>query len=150
VRPNLRPFDLLDTSVFVHLSRGSATGLRIEADFHLTKRAERPIFSTYTEGEILGFARFKGWNEEKLTRLNDLFESFVRVESGRPEVVDAYADLYSINRRLGLNLGMNDLWIAVTARATKSRLLTCDRDFERIPDNWIDCLWIDPITGRTP
>lgn len=150
MKPGAQPLDLLDTSVLVHLARRTATGLQIEADHHLAKRSDRPLFSTITEGEITGLARFRGWNPTKLALLASLLGNLVRVEAGLPEVVDAYADLYGINRRQGLNLGLNDLWIAATARATKARLLTCDRDFQRIPNQWIDCLWIDPKTGRTP
>ena len=48
---------LLDTSVLVHLARQDPTGAWVENQFALTARADRPLISTITEGEILGFSR---------------------------------------------------------------------------------------------
>lgn len=52
---------LLDTSVLVHLARRDPTGALIENHFALTARADRPLISTITEGEILGFSRQRNW-----------------------------------------------------------------------------------------
>ncbi len=84
---------LLDTSVLVHLARQDATGVWIENHFALTARADRPLISTITEGEILGFARQRNWGATRMADLTRLLGEVVRVDAGLPEVVDAYADL---------------------------------------------------------
>jgi tRNA(fMet)-specific endonuclease VapC len=52
---------LLDTSVILHLLRGKATGLAIDAAYGLRKRAERPLASVVSVGEILSFAAQRRW-----------------------------------------------------------------------------------------
>jgi hypothetical protein len=80
---------LLDTSVLVHLARQDATGRWIENQYALTARAERPLISTMSEGEILGFARHRNWGASRMGDLTRLLGGLVRVEAGLPEVVNA-------------------------------------------------------------
>ena len=47
-------------------------------------------------------------------------------------------------------MGENDVWIAATARRLGATLLTTDRDFDHLHGTWIDRVWIDPNTGKTP
>ncbi len=115
---------LLDTSVLVHLARQDTTGVWIENQFALSARADRPLISTVTEGEILGLARQRNWGDTKVAALTRLLAEIVRVEAGLPEVVDAYADLTVLDVRGGHNTKDNDLWIAATAKATGAVLLT--------------------------
>jgi tRNA(fMet)-specific endonuclease VapC len=51
---------LLDTSVILHLLRGKATGLAIDTAYGLRTRAERPLVSVVSVGEILSFATQRG------------------------------------------------------------------------------------------
>jgi len=120
---------LLDTNVVVHWIRQNRTGRYLRDQYHLETRPERPIYSTVTEGEILGLALHWNWGQQKREALDQLLGELVRFESSHPEVVRAYAELYDYDQRQGLNTGENDLWIAASARVTNSTLLTCDRDF---------------------
>ena len=121
---------LLDTSVVLHLARNDATGQAIEARYSLASRRDRPVISTITEGELLGFAYFRRWGQHKLEALRTMLDNFVRVDAGLPDVVEWYAKFYAEARRTGAPCGQNDLWIAATAKAAGAVLLTCDRDFE--------------------
>lgn len=56
---------LLDTSVILHLVRGKATGLAIDAAYNLRTRPERPLASVISIGEILSFANQRGWSTAK-------------------------------------------------------------------------------------
>jgi len=40
-------------------------------------------------------------------------------------------------------MGKNDLWIAATASAFDIRLITTDKDFDHLKDQFIDLLYID-------
>lgn len=51
------------------------------------------------------------------------------MDAGHPDIVLQYADFYFEDQKGGHNTGENDLWIAATAKATGSVLLTCDGDF---------------------
>ncbi|MBX3442212.1 MAG: hypothetical protein KF774_07375 [Planctomyces sp.] len=80
---------LLDTSALVHIARNDATGRQILVDWHLDARPDRPLISTITEGEILSIGKRRRWGQEKLDRLQDLLNEFVRVEAGLPQIVAA-------------------------------------------------------------
>jgi tRNA(fMet)-specific endonuclease VapC len=120
----------LDTNVLVDLVRNNERGRRMNSEHKLTERAERPLFSTVTEGEILGLARVWHWGTRKLDQLHELLNQLVRVDAGLPAVVNAYAELYAESRASGNPTGENDLWIAATAKATGAVLLTHDTDFD--------------------
>jgi predicted nucleic acid-binding protein len=128
---------VLDTSVLIHLLREDATGQALEARYGLTKRPERPILPTVVEGELLAFARYQEWGQERIERLQSLLRELVRVDVGHHDIVVAYAELYCDVRRAGRyqQFRQNDLWIAATARASRAVLYTCNgKDFD----------WIDP------
>ena len=127
---------LLDTNVLVHLARQDATGTWIENRFALAARVDRPLISTIAEGEILGFARQRNWS---------LLGEVVRVDAGLSQVVDAYADLTVLDVHGGHNTKDNDLWIAATAKATGTVLLTCDHDFDWLNPETITVVWIAQV-----
>ena len=129
---------VLDTNVLVHWVRQDRTGKYLKEHYGLDERAERPLFSTISEGEILGLAMCWGWGDAKKTTLSELLNELVRFESSLPEVVTTYSELYFEDQRQGKNTGENDLWIAASAKVTNSVLLTCDGDF----------LWLSPSLVR--
>ncbi len=94
---------MLDTMVLVDLVRNNERGRRTDARFQLTQRAERPLFSTVTEGEIYGLAKSPKWRwgEKKLSILRGLLDQLVRVDAGQPDIVDAYAELYAESKAIG-------------------------------------------------
>lgn len=137
---------LLDTNVVIHLARNDRTGAHIESIYSLTKRREKPLVSTVTEGELWGFALYRRWGDRKLERLRKLLSEFVRVEAGAPEIVMAYAEIYADGEANGNPCGkqQNDIWIAATAKAASAILLTCDRDFDWMDGVHIRREYIDP------
>jgi predicted nucleic acid-binding protein len=136
---------LLDTSVLVHLARQDPTGVWIEDQFALTARADRPLISTITEGEVLGFSRQRNWGAARMAELSRLLGEVVRVDAGIPDIVDAYADLTVLDVQGGHNTKDNDLWIAATAKATGAHLLTCDHDFDWLSPAIIAVHWISQV-----
>ncbi|MDZ4782449.1 MAG: type II toxin-antitoxin system VapC family toxin [Planctomycetia bacterium] len=129
---------VLDTNILVHWVRQDLTGVFLKDNYALDKRMERPLFSTISEGEIRGLVKTWKWGDAKKKALDELLSELVRLEAGLSEVVLAYADLYFEDQRQGKNTGQNDLWIAASARATNSVLMTCDDDF----------LWMSPSLVR--
>jgi tRNA(fMet)-specific endonuclease VapC len=51
-----------------------------------------------------------------------------------------------LSRQLGRPMGENDVWIAAAARATNTRLLTTDRDFDHLHPTMLQRDWIDPAS----
>ena len=119
----------IDTDALVHWVRQDSTGQYLLQQYALDRRAERPVLSTIVEGEIRGLARCWNWGAAKLKRLDEILAELVRVDSGHPDIVQTYGELYFEDQQGGHNTGENDLWIAATAKATGAVLLTCDGDF---------------------
>jgi tRNA(fMet)-specific endonuclease VapC len=117
---------LLDTSVILHLLRGKATGLAIDAAYELRKRAGRPLASVVSVGEILSFAAQRRWGTDKVDQLKKLVEELVVVDIRSQSVLQCYAEIDSFLVSIGCKVGDNDAWIAATAAATNAVLLTTD------------------------
>jgi tRNA(fMet)-specific endonuclease VapC len=129
---SLSPSDIvvLDSNVLIHWARQDRTGLFLLETYSLDQRIDRPLLPTTVEGEVRGLAKHGHWGKEKLQRLGDMFGELVRVESGLPEVIEAYAEIYTQDRRGGHNTGQNDMWIAAVTLAVGGVLITCDTDFK--------------------
>ncbi len=123
---------VLDTNVLIHWARQDRTGQFLLETYALDQRVDRPLLPTTVEGELRAFARHAGWGKEKLERLDVIFGELVRVDTGLPEVIEAYAEIYMQDRRGGHNTGQNDMWIAAATKAVGGVLMTCDADF-----NWM-------------
>ena len=139
---------VLDTSVVVHLVRHNEVGERIDRDYGLTSRADRPLVSIVTVGEVMYLADYFGWGVEKKQVLRDLLSQLVVVDVGQGDIVSRYASLAAHARRNGLNIGDNDAWIAATAAAANACLLTADKDFDRIHPKFVNRIWIDPAGDK--
>ena len=139
---------LLDTTILVDLMRDTPTGRKIDRDFRLSARPERPLLCSIVEGEILGVARYRGWGEKMMADLQALFDQLVRVPSSHHAVIDAYATIYADAHRNGFPRGENDLWIAATAKATNAAVLTSDNDFLWLNGRHIDVHHVPVVLSR--
>ena len=132
----LLPHELisLDTNVLVHWIRQNETGVHLRNTYLLHERMDRPIYSSVVEGEIRALARIWKWGSDKLDSLDEILGELVRVDSGLPDIVRVYAEIYAADHTGGHNTGQNDMWIAATTKAAGAVLLTCDSD----------CIWRSP------
>jgi tRNA(fMet)-specific endonuclease VapC len=131
---SLSPNDILvlDSNVLIHWARQNRTGHFLLETYALDQRVDRPLIPTTVEGEVRGIARHLGWGNQKSGRLDDIFRELVRIEAGLPEVIEAYAEIYTLDRLGGHNMGQNDIWIAAATKAVGGVVMTCDSDF-----NWM-------------
>lgn len=117
---------ILDTSVVVDVARNNRSGHAILETYSLRNRADRPLISIITTGEMLGIAKAQAWSSDKTRVLHELLSEFVKLEL-TPEVIEAYADLVALCRQQNHTMGQqNDMWIAATAKVTGAVLLTGD------------------------
>ena len=147
----LRPNDLLalDTNVLVHWLRQNDTGRQLRDAYRLHERIDRPIYSTVVEGELRGLAACWKWGPKKLEVLNELLSELVRVDAGRPEIVQAYSEIYELDQAGEHNTGENDMWIAATAKAAGAVLLTCDRDCVWLNSDVVVIEYVPTVKSRT-
>jgi tRNA(fMet)-specific endonuclease VapC len=135
---------LLDTNVVVELARNRALGQRINRDFGLQDRPERPLISVVTVGEVHGLADYWRWGPDKVTGLVNLLQQLLVVGLRQGDIVHRYASISAHCTRSGLAVGDNDRWIAATASAAGATLLTSDRDFDPLHPEFVNRVWIDP------
>ncbi len=135
---------LLDTSVLIHLLRDTSLGKRILKEQALETRAEKPVISVVTVGELLAFAKKRGWGTRKIERLEELVSSIVVADIRPRPILDKYAEIDAFCEANGRALGKNDLWIAATAAATNATLVTADKDFDPLAGEHIKRVYYDP------
>jgi predicted nucleic acid-binding protein len=127
---------LLDTNVVLHVARGKATGEALDRAFGLRARSDRPLISIITVGELLSFARQRGWGSAKVDRLKALVEELVVVDVRSQSIMDRYAEIDTFMVKHGHRAGDNDVWIGATASAAGAVLLTTDKDFDPMHDRF--------------
>ena len=123
---------LFDTSILVHVLRGSAVGKRAYDDAEQISGSERPLISVVTVGEMHSLAKQLSWGQKKIEALDVLLRNLVIVDINNAPIISRYADIdvWSMNR--GRKMGKNDLWIAATASVTGATLMTLDGDFDHL------------------
>jgi len=126
---------LLDTSVIIHLVRGTEVGQRILRLYDLIHCQPRPLISVVSLAEVRVMAEVNQWGEHKRQTLERTLQSLVVVDINHPLVVDAYVrmDIHARQHPKGArHMGKNDLWIAACAAAAEAFLLSTDADFEHL------------------
>lgn len=139
---------LLDTNILVHLIRGNAIGKEIETNFGLADSLSRCLISVVTVGEMYSLARRWGWGQKKLDQLQTLLSQLVWIDINHPDILETYAELENISQRAGRVMGENDLWIAATAKASETTLLTLNSDFDHLAAAHLSLVRVDDKTGQ--
>ena len=135
---------LLDTNVLLQLVRGNEIGKRIDANYQLRARLERPLISVITVGEAMALAKKFKWAEQKAGELQKLLGELVIVDINHASVLSQYAEISGYLESIGQPIGQNDMWIAATAAAANAWLLTTDKDFDRLTPNYIKREYVNP------
>lgn len=61
--------------------------------------------------------------------------------------IDAFSQNKLAARPLGAsarNMGKNDLWIVATASVLDATLITTDKDFDHLHEQFVEVIWLDP------
>jgi tRNA(fMet)-specific endonuclease VapC len=135
---------LLDTNILVHYIRRDTLAQQLEAVYSFSALELAPLISVVTEGEIGSLALQFGWGAPKRLRLKELLDRFITVPLDFRGLIESYARIDTHCRKAGVPMGQNDLWIAATAHVTGARLITTDKDFDRLDPLFFSRDWIDP------
>lgn len=106
--------------------------------------------------EVVAVAERRGWGEQKMQRLQDVFNEVPTVTYNERRVAYTYADLSNwtqgaassriVNEpspKPARKMQENDLWIAATAHCLGATLVTEDKDFCHLKDIWFSLLYVD-------
>lgn len=144
---------LFDTNILLILSRKS-TSQSVGVVLGLTNQLSEQYVSIVTIGELNAFAKKRRLGKQRIKRLEALIAKLQVLDISDEGIIDAYGDIdsYSQNtlkeRPSGLsarNMGKNDLWIAATAARYNLTLITTDKDFDHLSEEFLELKWIDPL-----
>lgn len=135
---------LLDTGIIVHVMRGSSLGRHLVDDQQLRGRAEAPLISVVSIGELLSLSRQLDWGRKKVEYLREVLSELIVVDINSELVLSTYSEIDFWCHQNGFKLGKNDLWIAATAAVTNSLLLTIDKDFDPLHDRFLQRAYYEP------
>jgi tRNA(fMet)-specific endonuclease VapC len=143
---------LLDTNIIVHLIRSSSLVNSLRKDYEIFDQTQRPLISVVTEGELEAFALKNDWGINKRRELDRYLTEFLVVDIRIKTIINRYAeiDAFSQGKFKGhpltgsaRNMGKNDLWIAATASVLDATLLTTDKDFDHLNNEFLKVICLD-------
>jgi len=144
---------ILDTNiVLAYLLNNEKVVGEIESIFPLFTDENITSISIVTVGELYSLGMQRQWGKYKIEQLAELIRELVIVDINADDIIQKYSviDAYSQGRYHQIpssitsrNMGKNDLWIAATASATQSTLITTDADFNHLKDIFLKLIFID-------
>lgn len=143
---------LLDTNILVIYGRDSKLADQIEKEYQLFNGHHNLAISVISLGELSSLAKQFKYGEKRITRLNKLVEDVFKIDINISEIIEKYGeiDAYSQgkleDRSLKMssrNMGKNDLWIAATSAVYDLELITTDKDFDHLGDEYLKLKYID-------
>ena len=136
---------LYDTNILAFIIKQDPAIEKLEKEI-AQNAANLRIISIVTKAEIETLAVLFRWGDHKKEQLKNLLDQFLIVPIDSQQMVATYVELDTFSqgkhstKSSGLtarNMGKNDLWIAATAMATDSTLLTSDKDFDHLNEVFI-------------
>ncbi len=137
---------LLDTNILVLYGRNSKIADSIEKEHGIFNGEHNLAISSVTLGELNSLAKQFKYGQKRKERLLELTKHLFVIDINIQKIIERYGDIdaYSQgkleNKPLLLssrNMGKNDLWIAATASAYNMELVTSDKDFDHLKEEYI-------------
>ena len=145
---------LLDTNILVIYSRKDDLARRMEEELQLLIPDNRLAVSTVTLGELDSLAKQLNFGRRRIDRLNVLLDRMavasIEVDGLIPlyGIIDAFSQgQVDTEVHAGVpsarNMGKNDVWIATCASYYDMTLVTTDKDFAHLEDEFIKLRYVD-------
>jgi len=148
---------ILDTNIILAYVRKSALVKIIDEKYAPLSNEHIPIISVVTIGEIKSLGIQSQWGIRKLELLEHLLNKFIVADINVESIIERYAEIDAFSQGKlanklsnfsARNMGKNDLWIAATSSVLKAKLLTTDKDFEHLDQEFIDLELIEYNTKK--
>jgi predicted nucleic acid-binding protein len=144
---------ILDTNIFVLLAKNEFFGNFFEEEYQNQASAEF-YYTMISLGELDSIIKKNNWGNKRVIELNNIVKGFKLIGMKSIKIIEAYGTLDAFsqgklksnplpNGITARNMGKNDLWIAATAYATNATLITTDKDFTHLNQQFISIDYID-------
>jgi tRNA(fMet)-specific endonuclease VapC len=143
---------VLDTNILLHYLRGTELSIWIDQQYRpLDSTINESIISVVNVGEIRAIAKINHWGQRRLGKIDTLLDELLITDINTEDLIERYAEIDAfshdkiIGRPLGMtarNMGKNDLWIAATASILDATLLTTDKDFNHLHNQYLNLEFI--------
>ncbi|MFK7908194.1 MAG: type II toxin-antitoxin system VapC family toxin [Chitinophagales bacterium] len=143
---------LLDTNLILIYLRDNQQSRNIESDLNLLSGEHNLIVSVVSVGELKSIAKRNRWGNRKILNLVNTLSDFLISDINTEPILEKYAEIDTFSqgklkekpvRFSSRNMGKNDLWIAATASVYNIELLTTDKDFEHLENEYLKLRIID-------
>ena len=143
---------VLDTNIILFYLRDKAVKKIVDEEYKLFRSNDDVLISVVTLGEIRSIARRNRWGSRRIETVETFLNKMIIMDVGFRPIIDAYVEIDTFSqgkhetKQLNLsarNMGKNDLWIAATALATSSKLMTTDKDFLHLDKAYFDLVLIE-------
>lgn len=142
----------LDTNVLLFYIRDNDTRKFIEENYAPFSDDNESMISIVSVGEIMVLASANKWGDRKLKLVQRLIDKLIIVDLTYEDIIENYVEIEEYNRNIHpikkregshIKMGKNDVWIAATAMATKTPLLTSDKDFQHLNGEFFEVIILE-------
>jgi tRNA(fMet)-specific endonuclease VapC len=145
---------LYDTGIIIYIVRDTSIEENVRKIVNPDSLGE--FISVVNKAEALSIANQNGWGKAKISKLNKLFQDITIVDISDDSIIEKYVeiDVFSQKQRGNRkedsprNMGKNDLWIAATASCLDFELITTDKDYDNLQDEYLERSYFPPESFR--
>lgn len=137
---------ILDTNIVIIYARDNDLSNEIENKFQLFSGDNDLYLSIVSLGELDSFMKKNNWGENKRDNIERIVRSINVIGINYGEIISLYGDIDAFSQGKtntggtkfsSRNMGKNDLWIAATASHYDLTLMTTDKDFDHLKDEFL-------------
>ena len=141
---------LLDSNIILIFSKNDEVAANLEAKYQIFSGDNRLGISIVSKGEVEASILKSGLGTKRRERIRELMNHLTEFGIHFEEVINAYAQIDAFSQgKLGeghkftsRNMGKNDIWIAATASVFNLTLITTDKDFNHLKEDYLDLIYI--------
>jgi tRNA(fMet)-specific endonuclease VapC len=145
---------LYDTGILIYIVRDTSTDENVRKMINPNGLEE--FISVVNKAEALSIANRNSWGKAKILKLNRLFHGITIVDISDDSIIEKYVeiDVFSQKQRGSRkedsprNMGKNDLWIAATASCLDFELITTDKDYDHLQNEFLERSYFPPESFR--
>jgi tRNA(fMet)-specific endonuclease VapC len=143
---------LLDTNMLLFYLREDKAALDFEAIYQLFDAQNLALISIVSKGELFALAFKNNWGKRRINQLEQFVEQFFIIDIAAEDIVQRYAQIDAFSQGKlkdypttfsARNMGKNDIWIAATASIVDAKLVTTDKDFNHLQNNFLNLILIE-------